>query len=320
MDKLHQIGGLGLASRLKRLSEKLSKDVTLVYKKQNIDFEARWFSIVYLLKEKSPMRITDLAHSLNISHTAVNQLASELIKKNYIRSGLLNSDDRVKLLYLTGEGKKLCVKLAPLWKVIKQANDELLATADGNLLEALENIESALEKKSMYERIMFRLNGSYGKQITICEYNQKLKKHFNTLNREWLEEYFEVEKSDEEVLADPNSKIIKKGGKILFAYIDEHVAGTCALIKHAGDRYELAKMAVSKKYRGQGIGKVLLDAAVSAAAKLGANELYLQTNMKLKAANRIYKERGFEKTKSNPFGNDNYRRETYAMKLILSKP
>lgn len=320
MDALHQIGSLGLASRLKRLSEKLSKDVSLVYKKQNIDFEARWFTIVFSLLKKSPMRITELAHNLGISHTAVNQLASELIKKGYLKRGLLKSDERVKLLHLTPKGKKLCKDLNPVWKVIKRANDELLGEVKGNLLEALENIETALSGKNMYERVMFLLNGSYGNEITIREYNQKYKKYFNGLNREWLEEYFEVEKADKVILTNPNAKIIKKGGKILFAFIDENIAGTCAIIKHAGDRYELAKMAVTKKYRGQGIGRELLEAAISLAAKLGANELYLQTSKKLLAANKIYKERGFEKIKQSPFGNETYRRDTYSMKLILSKP
>lgn len=320
MDTLHQIGGLGLATRLKRISERLSKDVSKVYEKQNIDFDARWFSLIYSLMKKSPMRITDLAKNIGITHTAVNQLAAEVIKKGYVKRGSTKEDERVKLLFLTENGKNLCRSLKPLWGVIKQANDELIEEAGGPLLNALDRIEEELDRKSMYERVMFNLTGAYGSRVAIKEYSSKLKKHFDSLNREWLEEYFEVEKSDESVLTDPRNKIIKKGGRIFFAFLDDNIAGTCAVLKHAGDRYEIAKMAVAKKYRGQGVGKILLEKAVSEVKKLGAGELYLQTNSSLKAANKLYRSKGFEKIRHNPFGDDNYRRNTYAMKLTLSKP
>ncbi len=320
MDTLHQIGGLGLATRLKRISERLSKEVSKVYEKQNIDFDARWFSLVYSLRKKSPRRITDIALNIGMTHTAVNQLAAELIKKGYVKRGSTSEDERVKLLFLTEKGKSLCKTLEPLWKVIRKANEELLDEAGGTLLNALDRIEDELDRKSMYERVMFNLTGSFGSGVVIKEYDSKLKKHFESLNREWLEEYFEVEKQDESVLTDPRNKIIKKGGKIFFAFLDDNIAGTCAVIKHAGDRYEIAKMAVAKKYRGQGVGKILLEKAVSEVKNTGARELYLQTNSSLKAANQLYRNKGFEKIKKNPFGENNYRRNTYVMKLTFSKP
>jgi len=40
------------------LSERLLKDVSLLYRKLDVDFEARWFSILYTLNQKSPMAVT----------------------------------------------------------------------------------------------------------------------------------------------------------------------------------------------------------------------------------------------------------------------
>ena len=319
MDKLHKIGALGLASRLKRLSELLSKDVSAVYKKEKIDFEARWFPVVYYLLDAGEAKITEIAAELGITHTAINQLASELMAKGYIKTGRNKLDERSRLLSLTGKGMKICSELAPLWKTIKKENEKLIAEAGGGLLKELDRIESALAAQSMYRRIIYSLTGSSAGEIEIAPYEAKFKKHFARLNREWLNEYFEIEEQDELMLNHPKEKIINKGGAILFALAEGEVVGTCAIIKHKGNIFELAKMGVTKKFRGQKIGAKLLESAIDKAIQLGAVELYLRTNSRLKEANRLYMKRGFEKTRVNPFGSNSYRRETYAMKIVISK-
>ena len=49
IDLIRKLGPLAFASRLKRLSERLMKDVALVYKDLNVDFQPRWFPVLYLL-------------------------------------------------------------------------------------------------------------------------------------------------------------------------------------------------------------------------------------------------------------------------------
>ncbi len=317
MDTLNRLGELGLATRLKRLSERLSRDVSLVYSKLNIDFEARWFPVLYTLKKKTEMNVTEIARELGITHTAVIQLAEELTKKGYINSEKSAKDERSRIISLSEKGKVLYNTLKPVWAKIKQANEDLLKSTSKDFLSSLAGIEKELDKKSMYERIMFLQNNSFKDEITICEYSPKMKKHFKRLNYEWLEEFFTVENEDEIILSDPRSKIINKGGKILFAIIDKKVVGTCSLIKHKNGLFELAKMAVTKKYRGHGIGKELLKTAVIKMKSIGAEDLFLLTNKNLIAANRLYKKSGFEKIAKNPFGAGKYKRDTYAMKCKI---
>lgn len=76
-------------------------------------------------------------------------------------------------------------------------------------------------------------------------------------------------------------------------------------------------MAVTSKYRGHGIGKELLKAAIAKIKGLGINELYLLTNKNLIAANKLYKNNGFVKAEKNPFGIIKYKRETYSMKCKI---
>ena len=44
-DIIAELGELAFASRLKRLSDRLMRDVSRIYQQMDVDFEARWFSV-----------------------------------------------------------------------------------------------------------------------------------------------------------------------------------------------------------------------------------------------------------------------------------
>ena len=69
--------------------------------------------------------------------------------------------------------------------------------------------------------------------------------------------------------------------------------GTGALIKAGRSRFELSKMAVTQRYQGLGIGRRLLEAAIQQFRKIGARELFLESNRKLTPALRLYESSGF---------------------------
>ena len=319
MDIISELGEMAFATRLKRLGERLAKDVSLLYHKLNIDFEARWFAIFYSLKRESPLTVTGLAESLGVSHTAVRQLLNEMAKKDLVTWSKGKADKRSQLVHLTKKGNGIYQKLSPVWKEIHNATGELIDGSDCDFITGLETIESNLDERNMYERVWLRLKGSLPGDIEIREYSPAMKKYFKSLNYEWLEGYFAVEEADDRILSDPNSKIVKAGGAVLFACLENEVVGTCALIRHRNGAYELAKMAVTKKYQGRGIGRKLLLAVIDKARTFGASELYLRTNAKLKAANHLYRTFGFTKSALDPFVEGEYERSTFAMKLELTK-
>lgn len=129
--------------------------------------------------------------------------------------------------------------------------------------------------------------------ITIIPYSTKLKQHIKTLNYEWLEKYFYVEPGDVEQLSNPQLHIIDKGGHVYFAKYNDEIVGTSSLIKTDIGEYELAKMAVTEKYKGLGIGKLLLEHCIQKAKNLKATKLGLFSNTKLTAAIHLYKKYGF---------------------------
>ena len=55
MDLIKQLGPMALGSRLKRLTVRMNKDVSRVYRELGLDFEARWFPVAYLLSRRQPL-------------------------------------------------------------------------------------------------------------------------------------------------------------------------------------------------------------------------------------------------------------------------
>lgn len=316
MDFIADLRELALATRLKRLSERLMKDVTQVYEDLGIDFRANFFSTLYALGQNSPMSVTELAKMLGLSHPAINQIAAQLLGKGLITQGKDDKDERRRLLFLSPKGKQLIKELKPVWKDIKLANRALLREAGVDLLDDIARIEAALDEDSMLNRVNKRLGLPTRPRIQIEGYRPAYKKHFIAINIEWLEKYFSVEPSDIKVLSDPNRRILKKGGAILFALLDGEVVGTCALIRHENGVLELAKMGVRPEARGRGVGTALAEAAMKRARKMGVTELYLHTSPVLREACRLYRRLGFKKIKHTPVPGDEakrYRRCSIAM-------
>ena len=157
MDLMQQLGALALASRLKRLAERLQRDVSQVYGELNVEFEARWFAVVYYLKDSDPAPLTTVAADLGLTHPAVNQVADVLTKKGLLESTRDSEDERRRLLGLTTKGKETVRKLEPVWAEISAATAELAKASGVDILRALERMERSLDDEPMYDRVKARL-------------------------------------------------------------------------------------------------------------------------------------------------------------------
>jgi ribosomal protein S18 acetylase RimI-like enzyme/predicted transcriptional regulator len=300
-DLIGRLGPLAFASRLRRLADKLHKDASLIYKTQNIDFQARWFPVMYALTRKKYMAITELARELELTHPAINQIANAMQNRGLLKSVKGKQDERQRFISLSAEGKKLSRELAPIWSDISEATSELLSQAKSDFLESLETIEKALDNRSMFERTACLQKQRQYDKITIAEYNPGLKRYFKSLNYQWLKSYFEIESADRYILENPHESIIKRGGLILFAKLGSKVIGTVASKKLSPETYELTKLAVQPEYQGRQAGQKLCDYAINYAVKAGAQKVVLATSPKLTAANQLYEKLGF-KPGSDKFG------------------
>jgi ribosomal protein S18 acetylase RimI-like enzyme len=153
--------------------------------------------------------------------------------------------------------------------------------------------------------------------LEIVPFNGDYKSAFESLNREWIEEYFVMEEEDLKTLQNPESYIIEKGGEIFFAVLDGDVVGTSAMIQTSKGIYELAKMSVAKKLQGLGIGKKLLKRCIDFSKEREATEIFLITNDSLKPALNLYQSCGFVLNEQND--DNRYERGNTKMTLILGE-
>jgi putative acetyltransferase len=130
-------------------------------------------------------------------------------------------------------------------------------------------------------------------EVSIREFEPGDEAAFRELNEEWIRHYFVIEPKDEAVFADPRGSILDRGGRIFIAFQDGQPIGCCALLRMNSGEFEVAKMAVTESYRGNGIGRRILEKAISEARASGARRLYLETNRKMQPAIRLYESLGF---------------------------
>ena len=154
-------------------------------------------------------------------------------------------------------------------------------------------------------------------RLKIEPYDSKYKFDFEILNREWIEEYFEMEQEDLNILQNPEDYVIKKGGEVFFAILENRVVGTAAMVLTTMGVYELAKMAVNKDYQGMGIGRSLLQRSIKFALDENAREIFLITNDALKPALNLYYSSGFVLCPQND--DNRYLRGNTKMNLILGE-
>jgi len=314
-DVIKQLGELALATRLKRLSDRLIQDVGNIYKELGFDFDPRWFALMQLLQKEKVISVVDTSTILRISHPAVVQLANQLEKRNIITTRKDQHDGRKRNLELSAKGKKLLNDLSPILKNIEEANRDFLASTGYDVLSIIEKLEKALEKQNMYARVKEKIKENELQKVEIIEYSPKYKKDFKKLNYEWLKKYFKVEDIDEQVLSHPEKEILQKGGQIFFAKENNKIVGTCAVKRASAGSFELTKMAVSQNSQGKQIGKKLALAAIEFAKRKNARKVVLETSRKLEAALALYHKLGFIiESKLAP---SKYQRTTIQMTLDL---
>jgi len=312
MNKIIELGEVALASRFKMISDYLYAHVDKVYKEKNMPFQSRWFILVHLLNEHGEMSVTELADELGQSHSAVSQLTKKLISKHILSTKIDSKDERRRLLYLSDEGKELFNTIRPLCYTIEKSINQYILDSGYNLMETLRAFEKQLEKHSFSDDILRRLNISDKNQVEIVSYRPEYKEDFKRLNIEWLEKYFYVESFDNEVLSNPETYILSKGGYIYFACFKGEVVGTCALMKDSDSSWELTKMAVTEHYQGLKIGHKLAQKIIDTFLSFNSGTLFLETNSKLIPAIRLYEKLGFVQ-QENPKEGSHYSRANVYM-------
>ena len=145
-------GGQALGARLRRLSERIDGDVGRIYAAQGVTFEQRWFGVLNQMILQGPTTVGEIAAAMRITHVSVSQSCRSLEKAGLIRAAPDPADARRRTLSLTPAGEALVQQMAPLWQALKAVAAELNDEA-GNVVSALDRLDDALARKSIFDRI-----------------------------------------------------------------------------------------------------------------------------------------------------------------------
>jgi GNAT superfamily N-acetyltransferase len=108
-----------------------------------------------------------------------------------------------------------------------------------------------------------------------------------------IDEYFDADEFERELATLPGS-YSPPGGDLLLASIDGVSAGCVALKPIDSERCEMKRMFVYPEFHGRGIGRALGNAIVDAARAARYQSMLLDTSIRQKEAQTLYRELGFQ--------------------------
>jgi len=301
MDFYTRTGKMALGSRLRRLSEQMTEQAAAIYKLYGVDLQPKWFPVFYSLSSSGEGKsITDIAREIGHTHPSVSQIVREMARKGYVLEKKGDTDARKNFVLLSPAGQALRTQMQPQIEDVTAAIEKAMGETDHDLWRAIEEWEFLLEQRSLLRRVEEEMKIRESNEVTIVPYNPAYRQAFKQLNEEWISRYFKMEEADHRSLDHPDEYILAKGGHISIAIYQGVPVGTCALINMGDHRYELAKMAVSPRVQGKGIGLLLGQDCIRKARELGAHSIYLESNTALKPAIKLYYKLGFHKVTGHP--------------------
>lgn len=289
--KYEPFDALGLASRLRRVSQLMLSDGDNAYAAEGIAFRTRLFPVIYPLHRDGELTVGELTVISGFTQPAISQTVRQLANDGYVRV-TAGRDARERKVALTAKGRELVDSLRPFWTRVRAAMAGLLSEVEPDFLAALESFEIALEKRSLFERIAAQGAERTRHVVEVVPFSIEHKQAFHDLNLEWVTTFFKPEPYDIEQLENPE-RILENGGEIWFALLDGSAVGTGALYCKGDGVFEIAKMAVLPDLRGHGIGAKLMEKLVQRFRERGGTRLVLATNARLEPAIKLYRRYGF---------------------------
>jgi len=289
------VSGLGLVamgSRLRALSDRFYDLADELYRREGSPLQSRWLAVFRLLHDRGPKTIGEIAGAIGQTHSAVSQQTKKLVADGWLRT-VESADRRQRRLDLTPRTEAALREARPIWRALQEELASRSGAAGVDVLATLA-VLSSLPGPELAEAVLVRTRALRADAVEVVPFGPELKGDFYRLNADWLERFFHIEEVDHRVLSDPEGSILEGGGRIFFAKSGDRVVGTCALMQDAPGVFELTKMAVDPQAQGLGIGRKLIERAISEFQGMGARQLFLETNTKLAPAIRLYESVGFE--------------------------
>jgi DNA-binding MarR family transcriptional regulator len=142
---------------LRLLQEAMDADIARIYAESQIGGLKPSFVLELLrLHARGPMTITELAESVQRTHSAISQKVAAMRAAGLVRT-TAGADARTKRVALTAKARRITSQLAAEWRATEAAVAEIEAEIPYPLSRVVTDIEDALRRKSFYDRIAEKL-------------------------------------------------------------------------------------------------------------------------------------------------------------------
>ena len=142
---------------LRLLQAGMDADIARVYAEAGVaGLKPSYVMELLRLHARGPMTITELAGSVQRTHSAVSQKVAAMRAAGLVRT-TAGADARSKTVRLTARAARMAGRLAAEWRATEAALAELEAEIPYPLSQAVTDIEHALERKSFHDRIAEKL-------------------------------------------------------------------------------------------------------------------------------------------------------------------
>lgn len=253
MDFYQALGELILGTRLKRLSERWLVDVAKTYQAFDIDFEASWFPVFFILEKSEKVTLSEISSQLEISHSAVSQMATQLEKKGLVKIRKDKNDKRKRLIAFTEKGEQLARRAKLIWMSMERSVREMMLEGPHSsfLIPALDEIEEAMERDSLFNRMNHEVKQLLREKIRIEEVRKDELGQLDSTFQHWM-------KSDS-YFHENYGKLDWNTAVMYAARVEENLVGVIAATFHEGSA-TISLLFVPPEFRKQEIGNSLLDA------------------------------------------------------------
>lgn len=163
--------GPGLGTLLRHLIELLDGDVEEVYRHAGLDCRSRFTPVIRFIEREGPSSIRKIALASGLTHSAISQTVSEMLKKGLVISEP-GEDARERIISFSPAGRALLPKLHNLWVAIGEGTQEISDEIGVPLREVAARAIAAATERPLRERILARLDereGGAGTQAALDE-------------------------------------------------------------------------------------------------------------------------------------------------------
>jgi DNA-binding MarR family transcriptional regulator len=142
---------------LRQMQAAMDADIARVYAEAQIHGLKPSFVMELLrLHARGPMTITELARSVQRTHSAVSQKVAAMRAAGWVRT-TAGTDARSKKVALTAKAARITGRLAAEWRATEAAIAEIEAEIPYPLSQVVTDIEQALQRKSFHNRVAEKL-------------------------------------------------------------------------------------------------------------------------------------------------------------------